>query len=358
METETIMISGNEAIGRGAIFAGCQAYFGYPITPQSRIPEFMSREMPKIGRVFLQAEDEIASAGMMFGAASSGVRAMVSTSGPGFSLMQEFVSCISAQHIPAVIVDVVRIGPGTGNTQAAQTDYRQTTKGGGHGGYRCIVLSPYSSQECFDLVQLAFHLADKYRIVVIVLSDATTGEGEGMVELRTLDFGPLPEKDWALRGKGQGNGGSIQTKIAHQMIWDLVGYHEEQSEKYQKIMDNEVRFEAYNTEDADLILVAYSYVARMAQGAVSMARAQGLKVGLLRPITLWPFPGEAIKKAALAAGKVLVVEDSPGLLCEDVECAVQGQVPVNLLGIWGRHVRGPAGIIYPERILEEVKKLI
>jgi 2-oxoglutarate ferredoxin oxidoreductase subunit alpha len=355
-QTETVLISGLEAIGWGAIHAGCQAYFGYPITPQSEIPEFMSREMPKLGRLFLQTECELAASGMVYGAAMTGARAMTSTSGPGFSLMQEFISFGTSFECPAVMVNVVRGGPGTGGITAAQTDYHQATKGGGHGGYHCIVLAPASVQECFDLTQLAFHLADKYRIVTIVLTEAAVGQSLEPVELRTLDFGPIPEKDWAVRGRFQRGGKKQPMPLAKTYI-SYVGFHQEQIEKYQRIKDSETRYRAYQVEDAQLLLVAYGYVARMAQEAVSMARAQGLRVGLLRPITLWPFPGEAIKEAALRIGKVLVVEDSSGLMVEDVDLAVLGQVPVHLLGCWGRHIPTAGGLIYAERILEEVKSL-
>jgi 2-oxoglutarate ferredoxin oxidoreductase subunit alpha len=355
-QTETVLISGMEAVGWGGIYAGCQAYFGYPITPQSEIPEFMSREMPKLGRLFLQTEDEIAAAGMVYGAAMTGARAMTSTSCPGFSLMQEFISFMASFECPGVIVNVVRGGPGTGGISAAQTDYLQATRGGGHGGYRCIVLAPASAQECFDLTQLAFYLSDKYRVVTVVLSEAAVGQSLEPVELRTLDFGPLPEKDWTVRGRFQREG-KKQTLPASRMWVSYVGFHQEQLQKYQMIKDIETRYRTYQVEDAQLLLVAYGYVARMAQEAVSMARAQGLRVGLLRPITLWPFPSGAIKEAALRIGKVLVVEDSSGQMIEDVDSAVQGQVPVHLLGCWGRNVPTAGGIIYPEGILEEVKSL-
>lgn len=352
-----MLISGLEAIGWGAIYAGCQAYFGYPITPQSEIPEFMSREMPKMGRIFLQTECELAAAGMVYGAAMTGVRAMTSTSGPGFSLMQEFISFMTSFECPVVIVNVMRGGPGTGGITAAQTDYRQATKGGGHGGYRCIVLAPASVQECFDLTQLAFHLADKHRIACIVLTEAAVGQSMEPVELRRLDFGPLPEKDWAVRGRFQ-RGGKKQTMPVAKTYVSYVGFHQELVDKYRKIMDSETRYRSYRVEEAQLLLIAYGYVARMAQEAVNMARAGGFKVGLLRPITLWPFPSDAIREAALRADKVLVVEDSAGLLVEDVEAAVQGEVPVYLLGCWGRNVPTAGGLIYAERIFQEIKNLL
>lgn len=357
-----MLISGNEAIARGAIQAGCKYFFGYPITPQSDIPEFMSRELPKIGGAFVQSESETASVYMLYGAGLAGARAMTSTSSPGFSLMQEGISYISELEIPCVIVEVTRMGPGIGTGgQHGQTDYRQVTKGGGHGAYRCIVLAPASAQECFDLMQLSFHLADKYRMLTLVLSDYVVGQTAEPVEIRTLDLGPVPEKTWALKGKAQKGGkrdihvsgiGSIGSR------GDVVGYHAKLKEKYQQAAQAEVRYETYKTDDADLLLVAYGSSARFCKGAVDMAEAEGLKVRLFRPITLWPFPEEALRKAASEAGQVLVVEDSPGELVEDVENVVRHQLPVHLLGIWGRHDTGASGIIHPERILEEVKKLL
>lgn len=351
---EKVLMSGNESIGRGAILAGCQLFFGYPITPQSEIMEYMSRELPKAGGVFLQAECELATAGMVSGAASTGTRAMSATSSPGTSLMAEFCSHMSFSMIPAVLVDVCRFGPGIGTGQTSQTDYNQLTKGAGHGGYRSIVLAPYSAQECLDLIQLAFWLADNYRMLVYVLTEFTTGQSIEPVEPRTLEFEPLPEKDWAARGRDARGGKPPPVPV----FGDLVGYHLHQIDKYKKIEETEVRYDTYQADDADILLVAYGYVARMAEGAVDMCRAQGLKVGLLRPITLWPFPSTAIDEAGSRAKALLVVEHSSGLMVDDVKFAVLGKVPVHLLGIWGTHLRGGSGLIYPERIVEEVKNIL
>jgi 2-oxoglutarate ferredoxin oxidoreductase subunit alpha len=268
--------------------------------------------------------------------------------------MQETVSLMAYMQVPSVIVDVCRFGPGSGTAQTAQTDYRQVTRGGGHGGYRCIVLAPSSSQECCDLVQLALWLADKYRLTVYVLTDATIGQSCELVELETRDFGPLPEKDWVIRGQ-DARGGAPRAISQH--LWDYVGYHEDMLAKYKEISENEVRCEEYRTDDADVLLVAYGYVSRMAKGAVDLAREEGLKVGLLRPITLWPFPIERLRELGSKARRVLVVEHSSGLLMEDVESHLQGKVPVHLLGIWGMHRRDGSGIIYPERIVDEVRQL-
>ena len=351
---EKVLIDGNEAVARGAIYAGCKAFFGYPITPQSEVLEYMSHAMPEAGGVFLQTECELAASGMTYGANAAGVRAMTATSGPGFSLMQEFISHAAFNMVPMVIVDVMRLGPGVGaGGPGAQHDYRQATKGGGHGDYRSIVLLPYSHQEIFDFMQLAFHLADKHRMVVVVLTDFIMCRSMESVELRTLDFEPLPEKNWAVQTKEER---TTERPPSH-MLLTIKQRFTNQKEAYQKVVDSEVRYDTYQVEDAEFLLVSYGSSARMCRDAVDLARAEGLKVGLFRPITGWPFPIEALRKAASRVKKILVVEDCQGQLVEDVECVIQGKVPVHLLGIWGRHLPGMTGVIYPERILQEVKNL-
>ena len=361
--TERLLIDGNEAIARGAIQAGCKYFFGYPITPQNEIPEFMSRELPRIGGVYVQSESETSSVYMVYGGALTGKRVMTSTASCGFSLMQEGISYIAEAEVPAVIVNVMRMGPGIGTGgQQGQTDYRQVTKGGGHGAYRCIVLAPCSPQECFDFMQLAFYLAEKHRILVLVLSDFIIGRLAEAVELRKLEFEPSPEKDWALKGKAQ-RGGERRANISAVYGISPVVYHQHMTEKYQRIVNSETRYESYKVDDAILLLVSYGSSAKMAKGAVDLARSEGIKLGLLRPITLWPFPEEVIRKTAHQVGKVMVIEDSPGEMVDDVKCAVQGQVPVHLLGMWGRYtppglLSSGSGIIYPEQILQEVRTLI
>lgn len=356
-KNQRIFMDGNEAIARGAIEAGCRYFFGYPITPQSEIAEYMSRELPRMGGVFVQSESETASIYMVYGGALAGARVMTSTSSPGFSLMQEGLSYIAEMEAPAVVVDVMRMGPGIGTGgQQGQTDYRQATKGGGHGAYRCLVLAPASPQECFDLMQVAFHLADKYRGPVIVLSDFIIGRMAEPVELRKLDLGPLPEKSWALKGKGQKKGKRSEF-VSGPLAHGVTAFHQHQLQKYQKIAHAEVRSEKRLAEDASILLVAYGSSSRTALEAVKLGRAEGLKLGLFRPVSLWPFPQAELRKAATYVDKILVVEDSPGELVEDVEQAVRGLAPVHLLGVWARHLPGPSGLIYPERILEEVKKL-
>jgi len=353
------MITGNEAVARGAIEAGCKYFFGYPITPQSDIPEFMSRELPKLGGVFVQSESETASIYMVYGGALTGERVMTSTSSPGFSLMQEGVSYIAEMEAPAVVVNVQRLGPGIGvGGQGGQMDYRQVTKGGGHGGYRNIVLAPWSPQETFDLMQAAFHLADKYRVLSIVMTDFIIGQLAEQVEIKTLDLGPVPEKPWGLRGKDK-KGGRRDFHVAGVFNHGgVLQYNTHQEEKYKTISENEVRYDTCLAEDAELLVVSWGSSARIAMGAVNMARAEGLKVGLFRPVTLWPYPVKQLREAALKAGKVLVVEDNQGQMLEDVEAYLQGKVPVHFLGMWARHNDQANGIIHPERVLQEVKDLI
>jgi len=361
---ERVLMDGNEAIGRGAIAAGCTGYFGYPITPQNEIPELMSREMPKIGRVFVQTECETSSINMVYGGTLAGDRVMTSTSSPGFSLMQEGISIIAEAEKPAVVAHVMRAGPGMAVSQQGQTDYHQVTKGGGHGAYKCIVLAADSAQECYDLTQLAFYLADKYRMVVIMLSDFVIGRAAEPVEPRTLEFpDDLPEKTWAMRGKDSRGGARyffVTGAVAHG--GQPGAYYKAMDELYQKVRENEIRYETYKDEDADILLVAYGSSARMCKRTADVARADGEKLGLFRPITLWPFPEEQLKEAACRIGKVVVVEDSPGEFVDDVRCAVQGRVPVQLVPIWARHtppglMAGGSGLLYPERVLEEVRSM-
>lgn len=351
------LTDGNEAVGWGALYAGCRHYFGYPITPQNEITEFMSREMPRHGGVFLQTESESGSIYILHGAADAGVRAMTSTSGPGFSLMQEGISWIVEHEAPAVIVDVQRVGPGCGGGgPGGQVDYFQVTKPSGHGNYRLIVLAASGAQEVFDLVQLAFHLAEKHRILVIVVSDFLVARMQEPVNMRTIDFGPLPEKTWAIVGKGK-KGGKRSFFFAPCISEGVVPFYDRLAAKYKRIKENEIRYETFLTDDADFLLVAYGSTARMAKRAVEMGRAEGLRLGLFRPITLWPFPEQQLRDIAWKAGKVLVIEDGPEGLVEDVRYMTLGRVPVHFLGYWGRHLPTTAGVIYPERILEEVKTL-
>lgn len=361
---EKVFIQGNEAIGWGALNAGCDAFFGYPITPQNETTEWFAREFPKRGRIFVQTESETGSINMLFGGAAAGVRCMTSTSSPGWGLMQEGMSHIAAADFPCVVALIQRGGPGAGTTRHAQMDYLSVTRCGGQGGYKNIVLAPYSAQEIHDLMQLAFHLADKYCNPVVVLSDGILGQVRELVELKILDFGPLPEKWWALRGRdNQKDGKRRFVHSAVGLIPTIYGpnyqaWLEHAQKKYREMESSEVRYEIYKGEEAKLFLVAYGYPARVCREAVDQARAEGHKVGLIRPIVLWPFPYQVIKEKALQGCKFLTVEDSLGQLVDDVRVGVEGQAEVHLLGILARHLPHDGGMIMPGRVLQEIRRLL
>lgn len=351
---EKVLISGNEAIGYGAIYAGCTHYFGYPITPQNELIEFIAREFPKLGRSFVQAESEFASINMVCGAAATGVRAMTSTASTAFSLMQEGISGIAAMELPCLIVDVQRGGPGAGSTQHAQMDYLLATRCA-HGGYKNIVLAPFSAQEAFELTQLAFYLADKYRIHCILLSDGILGQMYESVELEKLDFPSLPEKDWAVKHSASLN--FVRTLIHNSpgVLGSYYDYMKRSDEKYTKIKENEVRYETYKVEDAEIVLVSYGSTARVSLEAMYRARNEGIKAGLFRPITLWPFPRGEIRTIADNVKKFLVVEDSMGQMIEDVELAVEGKAQVRLVGSMDRNLPTGSGMILSKKVLEKVR---
>jgi 2-oxoglutarate ferredoxin oxidoreductase subunit alpha len=354
-----ILVEGNEAIGWGALSAGCKCFFGYPITPQNEIMEFLARELPKRNGVFVQSQCETATIYMLYGAAAAGVRAMTSTASPGWALMQEGMSDLAGANLPCVVVVVQRIGPGVQRVEHAQMDYNSVTKGG-VGGYKNIVLAPASIQEQHDFVQLAFYLADKYRHPVIVLSEGLMGHIMEPLEVKTIDFGPLPPKDWAVKGQGKHEDGKYrELGPSYHPLYDgtYLNYLNALREKY-KAMESEVRFEEYHTEDAKIILVAYGYCARVSAEAVDMARAQGLKAGLLRPITLWPFPSKPILDKATQGCKFIAVEDSLGQMVDDVKMAVAGKAEVHLIDVTFRHVPSEEGMIMPGKVLEEIKRLI
>lgn len=353
-----LFIHGYEAVGRGALNAGCLHFFGYPITPQNEIIEFFARELPKRGGRFVQAESELSSASMVFGAAAAGVRVMTSTASPGWGLMQEILSHISFCELPCVVVNVQRGGPGQGTTRHAQTDYLSATRGGGQGGYKTIVLAPSSVQECHDLMQLAFYLADKYRILTVVLADGILIQIAEYIDVKPLDLGPLPPKDWALKGIDKKGGKFDHIHSTRGLIPPIYKTILEQiHEKYKKITEAEVRYRTYQAEDAELLLISYGYVARCCEEAVNMARGEGLKVGLIQPITLWPFPYDILKQKASEGCRFLVVEDSMGQLLEDVWLGVESKSLVSFLGMPSRHLAGELGMIFPETIFEEVKRL-
>jgi pyruvate/2-oxoacid:ferredoxin oxidoreductase alpha subunit len=328
-------VKGNEAILQGAILAGCRVFFGYPITPSSEIAEAAASLMPRIGGCFLQSESEIGAINMVYGASGAGVRAMTASSSPGISLKMEGISYLVGAQIPAVIVNIMRGGPGLGNIAPAQGDYWQMTKGGGHGDYRLICLAPNSPQEMCDLTMLAFDLADKYMNPAAIMADGFTGQ---MME--AVDFPDpvtyLPEKPWSVQGNAETAGNLINS-----IYLDPDELEERVRilfEKYAGIERTEVRFEEFYTDDAELITVGYGIVSRLLLSAVEKAREDGLKVGLLRPITLWPFPSIRIDELSQGTKKFLVAEMSTGQMVEDVRLAVCGRVPVDFYGRWGGSV--------------------
>ena len=347
--SERILMCGNEALAEAAIIAGCDAFFGYPITPQNEVSAYMSRRMPEEGRVFVQSESELAAINMVFGASATGKRAMTSSSSPGISLMQEGISYLAGAELPAVIVNVMRGGPGLGNIAPSQSDYFQATRGGGHGDYRTITLGPSSVQELADCMQLAFDLADQYRTPVMVLADGILGQMMEPIVLEQKPRRKLPAKDWALTG-AEGRKQNIVRSL-----WLGEGVLEELNFKlqarYEKIKKNEVICEQYKVDDAEIIMVAYGVAARIVRGAVDKAREEGMPVGLIRPVTLWPFPTEQISRAANEFRIFLTVEMSMGQMVEDVRLAVAGKAPVVFYGRTG------GGVPTVEEILNQIKQL-
>ena len=323
------LMKGNEAIAEAAIKAGCRFFFGYPITPQNQIPEYMSKRMPEIGGCFLQAESEVAAINMVYGASGAGARVMTSSSSPGISLKQEGISYMACAELPAVIVNMVRGGPGLGSIQPAQSDYFQMTKGGGHGDYKLIVFAPDSVQEAVDLTYSAFDTADKYRTPVVILGDGMIGQMMEPVEMPE-EIAELPEKPWATTGCAKGERRIINSLYIEPDVREKVNLRLQ--EKYNTIARNETRWEEYFMEDAEMVITAYGTTARIAKKSIKELRKAGVKAGLIRPITLWPFPAEAINKAAARAKAFLTVEMSCGQMVEDVRLAVNGQAPVEFFG--------------------------
>ncbi|MDD5222892.1 MAG: 3-methyl-2-oxobutanoate dehydrogenase subunit VorB [bacterium] len=326
-EDKKIFTRGNEALAMAAIEAGCRYYFGYPITPQGEIPEYLSRELPKVGGRFLQAESEIASINMLLGAGALGARVMTSSSGPGISLMQEGISYMAGSEIPGLIVNVSRCGPGLGGIAPSQGDYFQATRGGGHGDYRTPVLAPGSPQEMYDLAFLAFDLAFKYRTPVMILADAVIGQmKEQVVRREPLPPAPLPE--WALTG-ADGRASRL-LKSLFLAEGELEKQTLKQLDKYHEIERREPRWEEFMTEDADFIVIAFGIIARIAKSSIRMARKQGIKAGLLRPITLYPFPVEPIQKLSARVKKILVVELNTGQMVDDVRLSARPGTGIEL----------------------------
>jgi len=329
------LCKGNVAIVKGAILAGCRSFYGYPITPASEITEAAALYLPQVGGTFLQAESEVAAINMVYGAAASGARVMTASSGPGLSLMQEGISYIAGAELPCVIVDIVRGGPGLGNIAPEQSDYFAMVKGGGHGNYRNIVLAPASVQEMADLTVLAFELADKYRNPAVILADGFIGQMMEPLDLEYREIIP-PEKPWAVKGTPETRKNLISSIFLEP---DDLEHHQRHLErKYQQVRKNETRWELYDADDADILLVGYGITSRILRSAVEEARSQGQHVGLFRPITLWPFPSEALARVAANVQKILVVELSNGQMVEDVRLALNGKVPVEFYGRTGGNV--------------------
>lgn len=349
--SEKLLMKGNEALGEAALQAGCQLYFAYPITPQSELPEYLSRRMPELGRVFLQAESEIAAINMVYGAAGAGARVMTSSSSPGISLKQEGLSYIAAAQLPCVIVNMSRGGPGLGSIQPAQSDYLQATKGGGHGDYHLIVLAPASAQEIVDLTILAFDLADQYRTPVMIMGDGLLGQMMEPVLFPDRTNVELSEKPWATTGRK----GDRPKNIIHSLELQserLEAHNQKLQEKYADIAAAQKRSDEYLTEDADVVLVAFGTVARICRSAIDMAREKGIKAGLFRPISLWPFPDEALARLAEKERVFLSVEMNCGQMVDDIKLAVDCRRPVHFFGRVG-------GIVpSPEEVLAEIEKIM
>ena len=347
---DKILMKGNEAIAAAAIKAGCLHYFGYPITPQTEIAAYMAKVMPKIGGTFLQAESEIAAINMVYGVASAGKRVMTSSSSPGVSLKGEGISYLAGSDLPALVVNVQRGGPGLGGIQPSQSDYFQSTRGGGHGDYHMIVLAPASVQEMAELTVKGFELADQYRVTAMVLADGTMGQMMEPVSIEDLEVKPAPEKPWATTG--------TKLEREHNIVNSLSLVPEELEElnfkrydRYKVIEENETMYEEYKVEDADIVIAAFGIAARVSKNAVDEARKLGIKVGLIRPITLWPFPKAPFKKAAQHAKAFISVELNMGQMIEDVQLAIESKCPVSLCN------RAGGMIPDPEQVLNAIKEV-
>lgn len=350
---ERVLMKGNEAIGEAAIRANCKCFFGYPITPQTEVAAYMSRKMPKIGRVFLQAESEIAAINMVYGAAGSGVRCMTSSSSPGISLKAEGISYIAGAELPCVIINIVRGGPGLGGIQPAQSDYFQATKGGGHGDYHMPVFVPASIQEMVDLMQDAFDIADIYRTPCMIMGDGMLGQMMEPVEFKERPERKLPQKDWAANGLGNRKTHNVINSL-YLKPEELEKHNYKLEAKYKDIKKNETRFELYNCEEeCDLIIAAYGTTSRICKNVVKMAAKEGIRLGLIRPITIWPFPDAAFEQTINKTRHgYLSVEMSLGQMVEDVRLAVNGRKPVEFYGRTGGMVPEP------KDILDKVKSIV
>ncbi|MBQ3866477.1 MAG: 3-methyl-2-oxobutanoate dehydrogenase subunit VorB [Clostridia bacterium] len=345
-----VLMKGNEAIAEAAIRSGCRHYFGYPITPQTEVAEYMAKKMPKIGGLCLQAESEIAAINMVLGAAASGVRAMTSSSSPGISLKSEGISYIAGSDVPCLILNVQRGGPGLGGIQPAQSDYNQATKANGHGDLHIFVFAPSSVQEMASLTGKAFALGDKYRMPAMILADGALGQMMEPVDFSLIDDTKAPEKDWAASGHGGKRPRNIINSlyIEPEVLEKLVV---ERFERYKTVEENETMYEKYMTDDAKIVLVSYGITSRICKTAVTEARKKGIKAGLLRPITLWPYPKKVLGEIADTADRFLVVELNMGQMVDDVKVATSCKKPVSFFGRTG-------GMLpTPEDVLAQIEKL-
>lgn len=346
--TKKRLIRGNQAIAEAAVRAGCKGFFGYPITPQNHIPEYLSERLPEVGGVFLQAESEIAAINMIYGAGATGKRVLTSSSGPGISLKQEGISYIACAEVPCVIVNMMRGGPGLGGIRPAQEDYLQATKGGGHGNYKVIVLAPSNVQQAAELTMLAFDLADKYRNPVMLLGDGLIGQIMEAVKLPEKKK-ELPEKSWAINTDKDRSRNVISSSIPDPN--ELEKHNKKLVDKYKNIESNETRYETFKLDDAEIVIAAYGTAARICKSAIRKAREKGIKVGMLQPITLWPFPKKVFEETKSNAKAFLTVELSAGQMIDDVEISIGKEIPSYFYGRMG-------GVIpMPEEIIEKISNI-
>ena len=346
--TEKVLMKGNEAIAEAAILAGCRFYFGYPITPQTEVAAYMAKRMPKIGGTFLQAESEVAAINMVYGVSSAGKRVMTSSSSPGISLKSEGLSYLAGSDLPALVVNVQRGGPGLGGIQPSQSDYFQATKGGGHGDYKMIVLAPASVQEMASLTVKGFDLADKYRMTSMILADGTMGQMMEPVSLEKVEA-TVCEKPWAVTGtKGERKHNIVNSLSL--VPEELERLNFARFERYKKVEENEVMYESFMMDDAEICVVAFGIAARVSKNAIVEARKKGVKVGMIRPITLWPFPKKALLDAAEKAHTFISVELSMGQMIEDIELAIKCKRPVMLCNRVGGMIPSP------NMVLEVIEK--
>jgi len=348
---EKLLMKGNEVIAEAALRAGCRHYFGYPITPQTEIAHYMAQKMPLVNGTFVQAESEVAAINMVYGASSAGVRVMTSSSSPGISLKQEGISYMSGAELPAVIVNIVRCGPGLGGILPAQCDYFQAVKGGGHGDYKMVVLAPSSVQELYELTVEAFNISDNYRILAMIMGDGVLGQMMEAVEFKDQEKAAVIEKPWATTGTGMKREHNTVTSI-YINPEVLEKHNQKLQEKYRLIEENETRVESYNCENADIIVTAFGTVARIVSNVIKLAEKEGIKVGLIRPITLWPFPVKEFEKYADVPKAFLSVELNAGQMFEDVKLSVNGKRPVHFYGRMGGMIPSQ------QEILNKIKEIL